>query len=1669
VITSEEMAFVRLAMRRRLLSANLVQEAVERKRWDAPDRTIPAILVAMGAMEVSAVNAVRRELESADNRRRGATEVIPTEESDDIVTDPMDKIPKRIGNYRLGKLIGAGAMGAVYQAEHSELRRTVALKLLLSEGSPSPRAVARFKREARLSAQLDHPNIVRVFEAGVERGRHFIAMEMVQGQSVAELLALGQVSARRAVHLFRKVAEAVDYANESGVVHRDLKPANILVDDKSGEPRVTDFGLAVMSEPEEDDRLTRTGAAVGTPAYMAPEQVRGQLKDIDGRTDVYALGASFYEALTGSPPFHATTFLDLAKKICEQEPVPPRKLRSDVPADVETICLKALEKRAADRYQTAGEMADDLAAFLEDKQIVAKPPSTLTLMRRWGRRHPRFVFTCTLLLMGAVAGFGWHFTRPGYVRVHSRPPGARLLVDGVDRGFVGPGGLPLEVPAGRHELRFQLEGYLDQALGADRIEVRHGERLVLTGTLVSARGVLKVHSNPPGAVVEVFDAQGTKIETSTTDSLLHLIEGEYQVEIARPPDGYLKPEGKRVRVPPGGASEEVGFTLEADAAELTLSTDPPDGVSVRWGKKRYASPAKIPGSGRRVLAVSKAGYLNRQVTVDVSRGLAVGRLVTLEPLLAARVPLEGQLRAGPVVGDLDGDGLDDLLLLEQSSTGRFLALASNAGSGGWSFRVPTTATHLIGTVDVNSDGVLDVLCGSRSHVEVRDGVDGRRLNLRNGIDAHGVAIYLPEDDFPQLVFTDGTGNPRRIPATAALGGTKVAFEPPRGAVRAPAIVEGVRADVAVFPRANAVWIQPLSKKLPGVEVDGLAGVRPSSTCTPLPVVGANYPWVVVSGSVPGSTWVLDPSQSGKPVQVGDPQRVYTRLRVLPLKAETWVALERRGGGVDAYRVVRKGSSLELEADEVRFDGLPVPLGPDAVWAPDGTVWRLEKGAWSEVSLRSTRMEELGPTPGTPRDLDGDGLAEIVMASADRRALLILSPNPGHLLWRNRGTRLLDAGKLTSAEELDLLTAEGSSLHVINASTGTTHLAYEAPGAIQLARATRIKDQPSVALGGGENWEEGWLQRLGPGAKGWSAVWTRQRHTSGVVWVPDTTGDGIPELLLSAPLALLDGQTGKDVWTAAQSRADRIDAPPCFVPGERPLCVGVGWSSFGRPTLDARTTDGKPAWTTPIPLANRTELLCDPEGKLILVSSSAWLRTFDAQTGQPGWSYELPALGAVCLNEHGVFSTYGGDVPGVVGLDLGGRERWRRDLQPGTHAPSPPALHAPHDGAQAIVTVDPQGQLLAFDPRSGGLLGLHQRTSPPLQPSLVTLPTRGALVVEQEGGSLLALELQLAPREVPVRVHMRNQLRVIEQAAGVSDQQTRLRRALTELVALSSKAKTPEQRRAVDLAKARAQLALGELAEARRSANQILQALDPALRLSLPQALRIRALTSYGLDRPLDTVLEELGELAAADPVLAQNVALELSAWAQREDKEADELEFLKRAIELVPSDPRARRILARELLGWDGFARLNWAEPKRAEFQKARAKASQAADALLLSLSADNDWQARCAAAVAVLLERQITELFRDRSGSNRVLVLTEAARLSRLERVLDALATPSDALTGSRRQIDTQAALQELVKALREKSFQRGHLVRKTVERLRVLVPQWATPLRAIANSVPE
>jgi tRNA A-37 threonylcarbamoyl transferase component Bud32 len=310
------------------------------------------------------------------------------------------------GDYELLEEIARGGMGVVYKARQVSLSRIVALKMILAGQLASEEDVKRFRAEAEAAAHLDHPNIVPIYEVGEHEGNHYFSMQFVDGPSLAKQLGSAPWSNRDAAELIRATAEAVHYAHERGVIHRDLKPGNVLLkkEERGAEssfmPRITDFGLA--KRVGQGASLTITGQIVGTPSYMAPEQAGGQKEEVGPAADVYALGAILYELLTGRPPFQAATPYDILLQVVSEEPVPPTRLQTKVPHDLETICLKCLEKRPERRYRSARELAEDLGRFLNYEPIHARPASRTRRAGVWVRKRPWMVVGVALLALFAV-------------------------------------------------------------------------------------------------------------------------------------------------------------------------------------------------------------------------------------------------------------------------------------------------------------------------------------------------------------------------------------------------------------------------------------------------------------------------------------------------------------------------------------------------------------------------------------------------------------------------------------------------------------------------------------------------------------------------------------------------------------------------------------------------------------------------------------------------------------------------------------------------------------------------------------------------------------------------------------------------------------------------------------------------------------------------------------------------------------------------------------------------------------------------------------------------------------------------------------------------------------------------------------------------------------------
>jgi serine/threonine protein kinase/tetratricopeptide (TPR) repeat protein len=303
-------------------------------------------------------------------------------------------------DYELLEEVGRGGMGVVFKARHKSLDRIVALKVLRSDGTGEERK--RLDREAQTVARLQHPNIVQVYEVGETAGGAFVSLEFVDGQSLARRLHGTPLPARQAAALVEILARAMHYAHEKGVIHRDLKPANVLLAGTPETPiedciaKVADFGLAKKLDTQGD---THSGAVLGTPSYMAPEQAQARSAAVDRRTDVYGLGAILYELLTGRPPFRADTPLQTLEQVVGAEPARPRLLNAAVPRDLETVCLKCLRKEPQKRYPSAEALADDLKRWLEGFPIQARPVSKLEHACRWCRRRPAVASLLTVLTL----------------------------------------------------------------------------------------------------------------------------------------------------------------------------------------------------------------------------------------------------------------------------------------------------------------------------------------------------------------------------------------------------------------------------------------------------------------------------------------------------------------------------------------------------------------------------------------------------------------------------------------------------------------------------------------------------------------------------------------------------------------------------------------------------------------------------------------------------------------------------------------------------------------------------------------------------------------------------------------------------------------------------------------------------------------------------------------------------------------------------------------------------------------------------------------------------------------------------------------------------------------------------------------------------------------------
>jgi len=518
-----------------------------------------------------------------------------------ILAEPApDRPPPQVGRYRILREIGRGGAAVVYEAEDAELRRRVALKVL-RDADTDPTVLERLKREAAILAGLLHPNIVGVHEVGSTEGLPFIAMDLIEGRTLAELLREGAPPLPELLRMLRDAARAAAFAHSKGIVHRDLKPGNVLVE-KGGRVLLTDFGLAHADSFL--TKLTRSRAVMGTPQYMAPEQVEGRTAEIGPRTDVYALGVMLYEALAGALPFPGETAAVVYQKILKDDPLPP----GAVPA-LQAVCLRALEKEPARRYPSADAFADDLDRYLEGGSVEARPPSPL---RRLWRRRKGWIVAGAAALMALAAG-------GGLVRAWREEASARSRKE---EDLAGARSRELSSAALASLVKGELDAAIAKAGEAIRLDPRNGPAYVVRADarLAQARpeqGRPRGSARPnKEALEEALRDYGEAIRVGPPDAETHAKRGAARLE----------------KGDSGGAIEDATAALRIDAkcadalyvrGRARLEAGDPAGAAAEFAAVLEASPKYFQSPDRRQHA-AEAFY--QRARLRASAGEAEGAL-----------------------------------------------------------------------------------------------------------------------------------------------------------------------------------------------------------------------------------------------------------------------------------------------------------------------------------------------------------------------------------------------------------------------------------------------------------------------------------------------------------------------------------------------------------------------------------------------------------------------------------------------------------------------------------------------------------------------------------------------------------------------------------------------------------------------------------------------------------------------------------------------------------------------------------------------------------------------------------------------------------------------------------------------------------------------------------
>ncbi|MBI2920119.1 MAG: VCBS repeat-containing protein [Planctomycetes bacterium] len=1243
-------------------------------------------------------------------------------------------VPTQLGGYRIVKRIGGGGMGSIYLAVQASVGRQVAIKVLPSAAFDNPEAVERFEREVKVLGQLSHPNICPVLEAGVEGQSRYYVMEHLRGLDLARVLRTQRMDPRRAAHVALQVARALQCAHDRGIVHRDVKPHNVMLlrGDKRSEagsaarkspglsvfkkwfgrhenarlreesaPSVAESaGEAGMPTPDWQDKavlidfglardtggssaLTVSGAVVGTPAYMAPEQARGVRRGITTATDVYSLGATLYEMLALRAPFRGETVGAVLQAVMNTDPLPLRRFAPDVDRDLETIVQKAMEKEPARRYAAAGEMAGDLERWLAGEPIRARRASVAYRVRkRLGRNK---LASAAIAAAAALAGAGlWMALAPGEIELRGDLAGAKVTLNGRPRT-----GTVLRVwPPGDVRLKVERDGYREFF---QELEVKARSRVPVSVTTPSLFGVLQIECATPGA--EAW-CDGERLGPPPLNARLPV--GIRKIVLRAP---RHRDDERSVEVE-SGVAKPHHVALEHETGFLTVASEPAElGIDLEHAETGEKIFTAAPASGFRLKTGRWTGTAHsenrwpRPVAFEVASEKQTIAGITLPDMVLWKHTSD-PWHLNWIAADVNGDRFPDLLVAN-GKPGRLRALEGRTGRLLWiadgladSF---TLRPLQVDVADLDGDLRPEVVYAGNGEVTVRNAATGKRLAAWRVPKCEGAQAWRDHDgDGLADVFVWASGG---VGVLRGRDGARVWWTAVQGSpYPAPARLNGdAFPDVVIHEQYRILGI------------DG----RDGRILWTVPWGAGSYHFAAdLNADGIDEVWVCTGARVFRALSGADGTTLWTWLAPENMNAQATAGVADLDGDGHVEIVQQVESGIAIISTEthatVRILATPAfwprPVfcdltgdGRPEIVVPSGSsVVAIDTNAGDAIVWRYDLDSRCASTP-LLADFDGDGRQDVAVQS-DAGVVSVVSAQEPPLRWRQGAPHYFTEHPVPDADPARTLFVPGTPARLLNAADG--RVLREWPAAVGF-RAIPVRLDGSLAYA-----IEGFgITMLDPArdAPLWKGVWKRGWSRP---LATDLNGDGADDVIYgdqdTAPhvLEALDGRTGKSLWTATYPRPARAGAA---------LAAGRLW-------LSAR--DGKihlldPATGKETAFLEAGGMPCSvaAAGADVLFATAAGrvarARLADDGTPAIAWSRDTGlALMPYSPIVEGDFAAVAGPGGAVALLDAStGEELWRR-LLPSTLV-GPPALRdLDGDGRPEAALVATDGRITILRGRDG---------------------------------------------------------------------------------------------------------------------------------------------------------------------------------------------------------------------------------------------------------------------------------------------------------------------------------------------------------------------------------